>query len=164
MPPASSSPIVAPSFLRSVGSLASSLLLRPLVWASACALLGVVLGGRCAFAWQGLAREEAPVWLLLPFLLVGLGVGWAGRSSPYLSRLGVALVLIAFFAGHTARRLLPPRDDVSRMLVTPAPRDQPLREVPERIVGIIGDYPRRSRWNVNDSCPTIYAHLAFKLR
>lgn len=148
MLPASSSPLVAPSFSRSVGSLASSLLLRPLVWAGACALLGVVLGGRCAFAWQGLAREEAPVWLLLPFLLVGLGVGWAGRGSPYLSRLGVALALVTFFAGHTARRLLPPRDDISRLLSNPSPRDQPLREVPDRIVGIIGDYPRRSRWNV----------------
>ena len=148
MTQAPSSPVVPPSFSRAVQSLASSLLLRPLVWVGACALLGVVLGGRCASMWQGMAREEAPLWLLLPFLLVGLALCWGFRASPFVSRAGVALVIVVCVAAHSARRLLPPRDDISRLLANPAPRDQPLREVPGRIVGVIGDYPQRSRWNV----------------
>ncbi|BCM89390.1 hypothetical protein IAD21_01236 [Abditibacteriota bacterium] len=125
-----------------------SLSLRPLVWACACALLGVMLGGRCAHAWSNLSREEAPLWGLLPFLLIGLAGACYFRHSSWKARLSVAVIIVTFFAGYTTRRLLPPRADISRLFSNIPKRDQPLREVPARIVGIIGDYPQRSRFNV----------------
>ncbi|RYG56110.1 DUF4131 domain-containing protein, partial [bacterium] len=147
MPRPPSSPRAIPSFSLAALSLASSLLLRPLVWLAACALLGVMVGGHSAHLWQGLARDEAPLWHLLPFLLAALGMAWQLRRSPWLSRLGLAFGVLTFFAGHTARRLLPPRHDISRVFASPPKRDQPLRISPVRLVGIIGDYPQRSRWN-----------------
>ncbi len=107
-----------------------------------------MLGGKCAQAWQQLPREAAPLWWFLPFLLFGLGVAWGFRRSPWSARLGVAVALITFFTGYTARRLLPARDDISRVFAYQPQRDQPLRMVPIRIIGLIGDYPLRSRWNV----------------
>lgn len=114
----------------------------------AAAVLGVALGGQCARVWQGLAREDAPLLLLLPFLLAGLATAWFGWRNPWVLRGGLALALMAFFAGHTARRLLPPRGDISRVAFHEPKRTEPLRPVLVRLVGLIGDYPRRSRWNV----------------
>jgi len=113
----------------------------------ACALLGVALGGECARAWNGLAREDAPLMLLLPPFLLGLMWIWIGRRQPWVWRAGLAMATVAFFAAHTARRLLPPRADVSRLAWKQPNRTEPLRPFASRVVGIIGDYPRQSRWN-----------------
>ncbi|RYX84152.1 ComEC/Rec2 family competence protein [bacterium] len=147
MPRSPFPPSATPSFSRAAASLLGALLLRPLLWSAACALLGVMLGGQLAHAWHDLAREQAPIWLLLPFLVVGVAVACYFRHSPWLSRVGVAVAFTTLFAAHTTRRLLPPHDDISRLFANQSPRDQPLRSSPARLVGIIGDYPQRSRWN-----------------
>ena len=127
-------------------SLLAPLLVRPLLWLCAAALVGVAVGGACARAWQDLAREEAPLPWLLPFLVAGLaGAGWP-RQGQWARRVGWALVVVAFFAVTTARRLLPPRADVSRLTARAAPRDEPLRPVVAKVVGVVADYPRSSRW------------------
>ena len=138
----------APSLRRAVLSLLQPLLLRPLLWMCACAVLGVALGGQCARAWNGFAREEAPLLWLAPFFVFGLLMALVFRRQLWIARAGVALVIVAVFAVHTARRLLPPRNDVSRLSAKAPPRDGPLRPLAARVVGVIGDYPKRSRWNV----------------
>lgn len=143
-PPGSASPL-APAFV----SLLQPLLLRPLLWLCCAALVGVAFGGVCARAWFDMAREEAPLWLFVPLLVAGVGASWMFRRNPWLLRLGLALVVAAFFALHTTRRLLLPRDDISRQAVlAQSSRDQPLRAPLVRIVGLIGDYPKHSRWNL----------------
>ncbi len=137
-----------PSLRRAILSLLQPLLLRPFLWMCASAMLGVVLGGGCARAWNGLSREEAPLLLLLPFFAFGLGHAFAFRRQAWGMRAGVALAIVSLFALHTARRLLPPQNDVSRLLARSPKLDGPLRPFAARVVGIIGDYPNRSRWNV----------------
>ena len=132
--------------LRPFQSLLAPLLLRPLLWMCAAALGGVTLGGLCARAWAGLARENAPLVWLAPFLLMGLALAWAKRRHEWASRAGWALALATFFAGTTARRLLPPRGDVSRLTAAPAPRGEPLHPVAAKVVGVVADYPRSSRY------------------
>ncbi len=137
----------APSVQRSLGSLLQPLLLRPFLWMCACAVLGVVLGGECARAWNGLAREEAPLGWFLPLLVADGAWAWTTRHHRWAPRVGLGLAITAFFAAHTARRLLPPRGDVSRLAWKQPNREKPLRPLLARVVGIIGDYPRSSRWN-----------------
>ena len=83
---------------------------------------------------------------LLPALALGLLTAAFRWQAEWWRRAGWALALTAFFAFHTARRLLPPRADVSRLAAHLARRDQPLTAFKAHLVGIIADYPRSSHW------------------
>jgi len=121
---------------------------RPLFWTCLCALVGVALGGQVAQGWQGLAREEAPLWWFASPLVFGLLLALRFRRSPALARTGVALFIAALFGFHTARRLLPPRNDVSWQATLGVTRAGPVNPRPVALVGLIADYPKRSEFNL----------------
>jgi len=121
---------------------------RPLFWTCLCALVGVAIGGQVAQGWNGLAREEAPLgWFVSPFL-VGLAWAWRFRRFPSLARAGVALAITAFFGFHTARRLLPPRRDVSWQARIGESRAGPVNPLSVALVGVVADYPKRNEFNL----------------
>lgn len=111
-------------------------------------LLGVVIGGQVAGSWQGWAREQAPLWWFVLPSLVGLAGAWRFRRFPVFARTGLALFIAAFFAFHTARRLLPPRGDVSWQAKVGESRAGPVNPKPVALVGMVADYPKRGEFNL----------------
>ncbi len=133
---------------RVVLALAQPLLFRPLFWACLSALLGVALGGgQVAGSWNALAREDAPLGPFLLLMVGGLSFALRFRRFAWRWRVGVALALVALFALHTARRLLPPRADVSWLARASERRNLPLNPKPVQVSGIVADYPKRGEFN-----------------
>jgi len=142
----SASPIKAPAKI--FAALLHPFWSRPLFWTCLCALVGVALGGQVAQSWGGLAREQAPLWwFVFPLVLGLLLAGWF-RRSPGVARMGVALSVAALFGLHTARRLLPPRGDVSWQAKISESRAGPVNPRAVALVGIVADYPKRSEFNL----------------
>jgi len=121
---------------------------RPLLWTSGCALVGVALGGGLAGNWNGLARENFPLWMLILPLVAALIFAGMFRAFPARSRAGVALAIVLFFTGHTARRLLAPRADVSWQAQVGKNRAAPVNPKAVSVRGLIVDYPKRSQFNL----------------
>ncbi len=120
---------------------------RPLFWACLCALAGVAIGGQAAGNWSELSRENAPLGWFWPAIVGGLAFSFAFRRFPARSRAGMALALVAFFALHTARRLLAPRADVSWMAKSSVRRDAPVNPRPVQLLGLVVDYPHKTEFN-----------------
>ena len=152
-----------PSLIQLLRALERTLRFRPLLWMALAALIGVVCGGWWA---QFLSKNQLAMlvrddwrllasWPLVPLALFGAWrlkspheanrrtLDWRGYSWRAL----FCLALMSLFCGFTARRLVPPRGDISALVQL---RNRPFGPIEAQSItvrGTVAGAPRRGEWN-----------------
>ena len=146
--------VIMPASSGSVSEIARFILrplrFRPLLWMALCAVLGVALGGVLAVYLgvpNGTTRADLRLLWPLPLAVAALGGALVTRNNGLWWRICFALALICGFAAHGARRVAPPKGDISQLARLPARVNGPLEAPVVAVRGIVADYPRRAEFN-----------------
>lgn len=135
-----------------------SLALRPLLWIAPAVMGGCASGAAWAqllqFEFHGNAARDLQI-LYLPFLLMAILwiLGWRLQWQKYFwsARIAAALAIGCGFCGYCARRVLPPKNDLSQLArraeINSVTQLSSLKKTPILLKGYVADTPHVGDYN-----------------